>query len=213
VARVPSLERRRLLVEAALRVIARDGMNAATTRAVVGEANMSLASFHYAFTSRDEMMRELVAHVVENETVAAFSGLRLGADIRTSIRDALNAFFEGAVIADPEHEQVMFEIMQYALRTPGLRHLAAEQYSRYRAAVTELLIAGATNAGVTWTRPVDDVARSVLTLTDGLTFGWLADRDTDAARRVIEFAADSLSTLAVPAPATIPPTAHEERSL
>jgi DNA-binding transcriptional regulator YbjK len=213
VARVPSLERRRLLVEAALRVIARDGMNAATTRAVVGEASMSLASFHYAFTSRDEMMRELVAHVVENETVAAFSGLRLGADIRTSIRDALNAFFEGAVIADPEHEQVMFEIMQYALRTPSLRHLAAEQYSRYRAAVTELLIAGATSAGVTWSRPVDDVARIVLTLTDGLTFGWLADRDTDAARRVIEFAADSLSTLAVPAPATIPPTAHEERSL
>lgn len=212
-ARVPSLERRRLLVEAALRVIARDGMNAATTRAVVGEANMSLASFHYAFTSRDEMMRELVAHVVENETVAAFSGLRLGADIRTSIRDALTAFFDGAVIADPEHEQVMFEIMQYALRTPGLRHLAAEQYSRYRAAVTELLIAGATSAGVTWIRPVDDVARIVLTFTDGLTFGWLADRDTDAARRVIEFAADSLSTLAVPAPVTLPSTAHEERSL
>ena len=212
-ARVPSLERRRLLVEAALRVIAREGMNAATTRAIVGEAKMSLASFHYAFTSRDEMMRELVAHVVENETVAAFSGLRLGADIRTSISDALTAFFEGAVIADPDHEQVMFEIMQYALRTPDLRHLAAEQYARYRAAVTELLLAGATNAGVTWSLPVDDVARIVLTLTDGLTFGWLADRDTDAAFRVIEFAADSLSTLAVPLPAAIPSTAHEERSL
>jgi len=216
-ARVSSHDRRLLLVQAALRVIARNGVTSATTRAIVAEAGMSLASFHYAFTSRDEMMRELVAHVVENETLAAFSGLRLGADIRTSIRDALTAFFEGAVIADPEHEQVMFEIMQYALRTPDIRHLAKEQYARYRAAVTELLVAGATSAGVTWTIPVDDVARIVLTLTDGLTFGWLADRDTDAALRVIEFAADSLSTLTVPtlaaSTAAAVPITHEERSV
>ena len=70
-ARMSSVDRREKIVVAALRVIATHGINAATTRAIVAEADMSLASFHYAFTSRDEMMRELVAHVVENETIAA----------------------------------------------------------------------------------------------------------------------------------------------
>jgi hypothetical protein len=37
-----------------------------------------------------------------------------------------------------------------------------------------------------------------VTVTDGITLGWLADRDTEAARRIIDFAADALSTLASP---------------
>jgi len=196
-ARMSSVDRREKIVVAALRVIAAQGVNAATTRAIVAEADMSLASFHYAFTSRDEMMRELVAHVVENETIAALSAIHFGTDIRTSIRDALVAYFE-IVTADPGHEQVMSELMQYALRTPGLAHLATEQYERYRTAITTLLEAGADAAGVEWTIPVTDVARATLTITDGITFGWLADRDTAGATRVIEFAADSLARLATP---------------
>ena len=212
-ARMSSVDRREKIVVAALRVIATHGVNAATTRAIVAEADMSLASFHYAFSSRDEMMRELVAHVVENETIAALSSIRLGTDIRTSIRDALLAYFE-IVTADPGHEQVMSEIMQYALRTPHLAHLASEQYERYLAAITTLLEAGADAADVRWTIPVTDVARATLTVTDGLTFGWLADRDTAGATRVIEFAADSLARLAIPAaaqhdPAPTSPTQME----
>ena len=54
-----SIDRRGEIVQAALRVIADQGMQGATTRAIVAEANMPLASFHYAFASRDEMMEEL----------------------------------------------------------------------------------------------------------------------------------------------------------
>lgn len=195
--RMSSGDRRVEIVRAALRVIAADGVTSATTRAIVAEAGMSLASFHYAFSSRDEMMRELVAHVVENETVAIFPTLTVGNDIRASVHGALSAYLE-VLRADPGHELVMSELMQYALRTPGLAHLASEQYERYSAAVTELLLAGAHQAKARWTLPVEQVARIVLTITDGLTLGWLADRDTDAARSVIDFAADAIATLAEP---------------
>ena len=52
--RVSAPSRREALIEAALRVMERDGLTAGTTRAIVAEAGMSLASFHYAFSSRDE---------------------------------------------------------------------------------------------------------------------------------------------------------------
>ena len=196
-ARMSSVDRRLELVSAALRVIAAHGVNGATTRAIVAEAGMPLASFHYAFDSRDEMMRELVAFVVENETVAVFETFRLGADIHSSIRNALVAYLD-TISQDPTHELVMLELMQYALRTPGLEYLAREQWERYRLGVVELLEAAAVNNHIQWSLPVDDVARIVVTFTDGITFAWLADRDAVAATRVIDFAANSLATLASP---------------
>lgn len=194
-ARIPSSERREMLVQAALRVIARHGVSGATTRAIVAEAGMSLASFHYAFRSHSEMMRELVSHVVDAEVESVFSSLRLGSDIRRALRDGLGAYLE-YVVADPGHEQVMQELMHYALRTPGLEHLAAEQYDAYRAGVTRVLVEGAAVSNVEWAVPVEDVARLVVTVTDGVTLAWLADRDTAAAERVLDFAADSLAALA-----------------
>lgn len=202
-ARMSAADRRLALLDAAFRVIAAEGVSGATTRAIVAEAEMSLASFHYAFTSRDEMMRELISHVIENQTVAAFSTLRYGNDLRTAIRDGLQAFLE-VVVADPGHEQVMFELMQYSLRTPELDGLPREQYSGYRFAVSGLLETAAADTGMRWLLPLDDVARMVVTLTDGITLAWLADRDSAAASRVIEFAATSIAALAHPVDSTAP---------
>ena len=192
-----SADRRLEIVQAALRVIAELGVPGATTRAIVAEAGMSLASFHYAFASRDEMMQELIAHVVENQTVAAFSTIRCGSDIRTTVRDGLQAFFE-TIVAEPAREQVLFELMLFALRTPGLEELPSKQWANYRAAATELLNAVAVNAGIRWSRPIDEVALMLVTVTDGITLAWLASRDRAGAANVMDIAADSFAALAVP---------------
>jgi hypothetical protein len=42
------------------------------------------------------------------------------------------------------------------------------------------------------------MARILVTFTDGLTLGWLVDRDMAAAEAVIDFAADALASLAAP---------------
>ena len=69
--RIPAAERRAALAAAARTVIARDGLAAATTRAIVAEAGMPLASFHYAVASRDELLRDVVELVVADEGTAA----------------------------------------------------------------------------------------------------------------------------------------------
>lgn len=195
--RLSPLQRRPLLVQAAIRVIAAEGVAAASTRAIVAEAGMSLASFHYAFRSHDEMMRELISYVTAAESNAVFESLRPGADIHTSLRAGLQAYLD-YVVSDPSHEQALQELAQYALRTPGLETVARDQRQGYRKAATELLVQGAVAAGVRWTLPVDQVARLMLTVTDGVTMAWLVDRDTAAASRVLEFAADAIASLAAP---------------
>jgi AcrR family transcriptional regulator len=204
-------ERRAELVQAALRVIATQGVAAATTRAIVAEADMPLASFHYAFRSRDELIAELIAFVVDNQSLAAAAMLTPGADLATLIRQGLHAFLQ-VVAGDPLREQAMFELVQYALRTPELGPSARLQYDSYYQAATAILAYAAEQTGSVWTVPIADVARIIVTLTDGLTMTWLVDRDTAACQRVIDFAATSIAQLATPSapdatpsPASLPP--------
>jgi AcrR family transcriptional regulator len=194
-ARVSSAERRAALVRAALRVIDREGVHGATTRAIVAEAHMSLASFHYAFRSRDDMVRELIAFVVQDEQRVSLEALHTDAHIRSAVRAGLQAYFE-LLRAHPSREQAMQELVQYALRTPGLEELPRAQYASYFHTARVLLERGAEVTGVEWTMPIEQLARTLIAITDGLTIAWLADRDDEAAGLLMDFAADSIAALA-----------------
>lgn len=196
--RIPPADRRAALVQAALRVIARDGVAAATTRRIVGEAGMPLASFHYVFESRDELMAELVNAVVSSEQTdlePALDASRAPLGIRAAIRSGLQHYFDG-VRADPDREKAMFELTQWALREPGFAPLAGRQYDRYYELAERAARDAAALTGSTWNRPVAEVARLLVTLTDGVTIAWLVTRDDAAAERALDFAADALAALA-----------------
>jgi len=158
---------------------------------------MPLASFHYAVPSRDELLRDVVGLVVAREEEAAGALLGDAADVRGALRDALGGYL-ALVRRDPGREQAMFELTQYALRTPELADLPAQQYARYHAVATALLETGGGRLGIRWTAPVSDLARLVVGITDGITLAWLADRDDAVAERVLDLAADALAAFARP---------------
>ncbi len=197
-ARMAATERREALARAALAVIARDGVHAATTRAIVAEAGMPLASFHYAVASRDELLRDVVELVVGSQDAAAFGTLQLDArDIRTAIRGILGSNFD-ILRADPVRQQAMFELTQYALRTPALDDFPVAQYGVYRDLAARLLEAGAARYRVRWDVPIPDLATLAVALSDGATLAWLATRDDDAAERLLDLAADAIAAHAIP---------------
>ncbi|HEY0214906.1 MAG TPA: TetR/AcrR family transcriptional regulator [Cellulomonas sp.] len=213
--RIAVQDRRRALIDAAVRVIAREGVAAATTRAVVAEAGMSLASLHYAFPSREHLLDAVIAEVTDQERRAAEEGL-LPLDALVGTPDALDAPDGGGrpgleevvragldryvdlLEADPDREQALLELATYALRTPGQRAARVAQYDVYQEAARATLTAAARATATRWTVPLTDAARALVMVTDGLTTAWLADRDSDAARRTAAFAARALASLAEP---------------
>ncbi len=201
--RMPAPERRAALARAALAVVDREGVHAATTRAIVAEAGMPLSSFHYAVPSRDALLRDVVELVVEGESEAALAGLfevAAGAsDLHDAIRRTLAAYL-GQVRLAPGREQAMFELTQYAMRTPGLADLPAEQYARYHATAASVLRAAEEHLGIRWSVPVEDLARLVVTITDGVTLAWLAARDDPSTDRTIDLATRALAQFAEPVP-------------
>lgn len=193
--RIPAPERRAALIDAALRVVAREGIARATTRAIVAEAGMSLASFHYAFDSRDELIDELIRTVVARELQAVVPDLEPGIGLRDLLERGLTRYLDH-LRADPEHEQAMLELTQHALRSADRHELATGQYARYTELATGTLNLAAEHTGATWRIPVEQVAHVLVAFTDGLTLSWLVDRDDDAARRVIAAAAAAIAEMA-----------------
>lgn len=199
--RIPAGERRAALIDAGLRLIARDGLAHATTRAIVAEAGMSLASFHYAFESRDAFLDELIAVVVANEQQAVLPAPDVGpdgGDLRAILEDGLLRYLD-LLASDPEHEQAMLELTQYALRSPERHPLAVAQYRRYAELAEQALATAAERAGAAWREPVAEAAGVLVAFTDGITLTWLVHRDDAAARAAARAAADALSRMADPA--------------
>lgn len=205
--RIPAGERRAALIDAGLRLIARDGLAHATTRAIVAEAGMSLASFHYAFESREAFLDELIAVVVANEQQAVLPAPDVGPDgvgdggdhdLRAILEDGLLRYLDH-LASDPEHEQAMLELTQYALRSPERHPLAVAQYRRYAELAEQALATAAERAGAAWREPVADAAGVLVAFTDGITLTWLVHRDDAAARAAARAAADALSRMADPA--------------
>lgn len=211
--------RRRALVEAAVRVIVRDGVAGATTRAIVAEAGMSLASLHYAFPSVDQLLEAVIAEVTAQERRAAEEGLlpvALPSDAPGStepplledvIRGGLERYVD-LLAAHPDREQAMFELAAYAMRTPGQRASLVAQHAVYQESARATMATAAVAARSRWTVPLEQAARALVMVTEGLTSVWLADRDTAAARETARFAARSLAALAEPVGADAVPTAR-----
>jgi AcrR family transcriptional regulator len=192
--RIPVEQRRRELVRAALVVMERDGVAAASTRAIVAEAGMSLGAFHYCFRSKQELLRELTIAVVDQERSAAAAVIRPGRDLHETLREGLRSWWK--MIEDgPSQQQVLYELTQYSLRTPGMADLARHQYNVYRSSAAEVLAGATSAAGASWTVPLAVVAQMAVAMFDGVVLGWLVDRDSDRAVAVLDLFADHLLSL------------------
>ncbi|MFT4125212.1 MAG: TetR family transcriptional regulator [Gordonia sp. (in: high G+C Gram-positive bacteria)] len=193
-------ERRAELIDAAVRVIARDGLATATTRAIVAEAGMPQGALFYAFASRDALIDAVIEHITDQERVTALLGVALAAPAAT-LADVLTTAMDGylrMLETDPAREMALLEVATHAIRhNPEAVHA---QWVTYRSAVADGLRYLAEVMSLRWTMPVHELAHTVTATLDGLTLSWLTDRDSVAARRNIGVFAAAFAALAEPVP-------------
>src|SRR5438309_2141167 len=187
-----------MLVTAAARVIARDGIAQTTTRAIAAEAGMPRGSFHYCFRSKDELLQELVRVVIGDMVQAAEAAHVEGRSLVENLQAGLRAMWE-SVIEHPDEQLVTYELTTYALRDETTAHLARWQYENYYRQAIEYLTFVAQSGAIEWSLPMPVLARLLVTVVDGLSLNWLADRDSEAALGVIDALATQLAGLAASA--------------
>ena len=198
-ARMSAEDRREKLVEAAIRVMTRDGVLKATTRAIAAEADMPLGVFHYAFRSKQELMAmviETIARQSRNDIEAAV----LSGDppeLVDLVLRGLTAYFDH-VVAHPDEHLVTYELTATALRDPELGEVGRRQFDYYLEQNEVLLVAAAELLQVEYVHPVPVVNRLVFSLMDGLALNWLAKGDEEEARAVLEMAAQMIAGMVRP---------------
>jgi AcrR family transcriptional regulator len=192
--RLPIEERRQQLVDAAIRVMTRDGVNKATTRSISSEAEVSLSVFHYCFESKQELFEAVIQTIVRHTVTPAKASIEPGADLPTTIRGALGAYWTH-VQANPEEHLLTYEVTQYCLRHPDFVEVARAQYEQYTRAYVEVFEQMHELLGVDSAWPLPVLANYLASVIDGLTLNWLAQRDGAHADEVLDAIADQVAAL------------------
>ena len=193
-ARMPLAARRQQLVDAAIAVMTRDGVNKATTRAIVAEAGTSLSVFHYCFDSKQSLLEAVIKTIVGRTVTLAEATFDPGASQLDNIRGAFRAYWKH-VTENPGEHLLTYEVTQYCLREPEFEHVAKLQYEHYAKAYVALF----DSVGLTSVLPMETLARYLAVVVDGLTLDWLARGDDESALAVLDAVAEHLDGLLRPA--------------
>ncbi len=196
--RLPIAERREQLIAAAITVASREGIDAATVRAVAAEAGVSLGVVHYCFQDKDELL-EAMAHEItrQNLTQSLLEMPEHGAP-ETIVERAVDLLWQG-VSASRGAQLLSYELTTYSMRHPEVRQVSVNQYVVSHAAARQFLDAMAKAARIEWTLPIEQMARLVVMATDGTVLAWLADGDDEAAHAALRVFAEFLARHARPA--------------
>ncbi|OFR88908.1 hypothetical protein HMPREF2863_00465 [Micrococcus sp. HMSC067E09] len=193
---VPLEQRRQELTETAVRVMARDGAWALTTRAVAKEAGVPHGTVHYAFSSKNELLREVmrldISHLNDLAATQREREISSAQDVRHAVAEVFTAYAD-SVMADPDTETAYFELSLMAAREPELRALSGQSQGEYRAVVAQLLEDMAARTGLAWDADVALVAEQALSGLFGAAVGWLEHRDDALFRALIDDAAEVLA--------------------
>lgn len=195
--RIPAEQRRRELTAVAHTVMARDGAFGLTTRAVAKEAGVPHGSVHYAFHSKDELIRAVVRDDIDRST-AAFRRFATPeantpeantpehaaspAEQAVSPEGILHAAFASYadnLIGDPWEEAAQQELALMCARDEQLRVIMQESNASYRELIGSILDYLSTATGKTWAQPADMLAENILGALFGTAQLWLIDRDDD----------------------------------
>jgi AcrR family transcriptional regulator len=183
------------LVAAAIRVIGRHGVAAATTRRIADEAGVPLGTVHYWFSDKEHLLGEVVRVVVDQlERASAVAITPDTAAGPVELREALGAAFASIADDDAGVQLGYYELTALALRTPRLRELARHQYRSYRELAARALVPALD--GVDPDRAAA-IAELVMVTFDGLTLSYLADPEGTHPERVLDLLAELVSRQAV----------------
>ena len=170
-------DRRRRIIDAALELIAEEGVAGTTHRKVAARADVPLGSMTYHFESMDELLRE--AFTLFADRVASRFEVRLAAaDSLAQATDAVVEIIHSDVIRSDAEFVLPLELYALAARVPFFRSITQDWMARSRAAL-ELHFSPA-------------IAIELDALIEGLTIHRAFDRDpsprsltVEAVRRIV----------------------------
>ena len=125
-ARPNSDGRREQIVNAALQVMIAEGVYHATTRKIAEAAGVNVATLHYHFHDKEEIILSVMGVLASNYRSTLEERFAAPQSLHDRIEDLLT-FIWGEIERAPGEQLVLQEMTLYVLRIPQAAHLAAEK--------------------------------------------------------------------------------------
>jgi AcrR family transcriptional regulator len=183
--------RRAQVIQAARRVLVSSGVGGLTMRRVASEAGISLGTLHYAFPSKELLLKSVIDDVGDEISTLLHSSINLEGGLEASIRNGIQNFWSALVFDNHDLQLMQYELSIYAIRTPDIHHLAQGQYEKYCSVVAEWCQSAANMAGESCAIGFAELARMIVAGVDGLILQYLSYADVERANADIE----TLSTM------------------
>lgn len=163
---------RQALLEAAIRVVANQGLRGLTYRSVAAEAGVTHGSVRYHFGDWATLVEEALAFCVDR----SIAGVELTTD-----GPGFDGFATGIVslvAANPDAQAFQYELTLEARRRPELRPTMERVNDSYRAAVHRALVCNGLDD--------PDLTELIFVVIDGLVFHQTAFGNTERTQRAVK---------------------------
>ncbi|CAG7844856.1 HTH-type transcriptional regulator RcdA [Pseudoclavibacter triregionum] len=196
-ARIPVAERRDALIAATIRVMEREGIGETTTRKIAAEAGMPLASLHYAFSSRGELIAAATRTLAEEVSLEMLARIDVHDELEASIVRTMTGYAD-YLRENPGRINAFLDAQVAGLRIPELNDVARNRVERGYEMGSYFLLRAAAVAGAEYTQPVRELAACLLQGIDGFCIHWLATRDDAILDRSIQLLARAIANASRP---------------
>jgi AcrR family transcriptional regulator len=200
VARLTADTRRQEFIEAAVKVISEHGVGGATTRRIAEVADAPLASIHYCFHTKKELLIAVFQHLAEllvERVVVPEETAGLGRTASSLLSATIEWYLE-----NDASTRAQLDLYLWMLRQGNEQSGLAEQsYRAVEDRFTELLrrhMGPDDNEQL-----IEPVVRIVISLADGLILGWLGDHDDAKLKTTLALANRSVEFAATPDSRTV----------
>ncbi|MFB6832918.1 TetR/AcrR family transcriptional regulator [Streptomyces hydrogenans] len=167
-AHVPAAERRPQLINAAITLMAREGIAAGSTRAIAAELGVAQTTVHYTFGTKEDLYRAVMEQLTSNLVAQVEGAAPEGAGFEETIA-ALAVALWRTVEEGASGYRLLTELAMHALRTPGLGEARAAYYRQVNEVTERIVTEAASRTGFVLAQPADLLARFFLSGFDGLT--------------------------------------------
>lgn len=176
--------RREQIVSAALQVMVTEGVYHATTRKIAEAAGVNVATLHYHFHDKEEIILSVMGVLASNYRGRLDARFSKPQPLHDRIEDLLS-FIWSEIERAPGEQLVLQEMTLYVLRIPQAAHLAAEKEREIKQLYAECL-ARSSDVTAADTPRIAELSNFIYACFVGILNQWLATRDTPLLLRTTE---------------------------
>ncbi len=149
----------------------REGVQSVTMRAIAKEANAPLATAHYCFSNKDELMDAAAEAWLKN--LNRFShDVPVHAGLRRAVEQVAEGYWR-ALEEEPASLLAEIELILWATRNAATSPLAAKIYPAYEAELGSIFSSAAQGGGGGCLLGIDTLVRSFLMIYDGAALQYM----------------------------------------